>query len=434
MAQIDLGKVAFTHKGTYLNGTTYEEKDVVQYTDGDITSTFVYINSTAASGQTPSTGGTVNTTYWSLMAKGQPQSFNSNGLKNDISTLALRQASDENKSGYNTETSFVDVFQDSTKIANTTNTGRNGDEYMQVQGTTDTTITLDASNYTNYLDLTNLSFLQETTTPNADLYKPHITTNTVKHASGFSFGTADQVVDPSEEAQIIAYYFTQNGSSTTYGFQNDTGNRQHFSNMPFKTGKTFRPNGAFNFRWQNGSSGFVNLKLFGVDSNYSATELASDGSISNGQDNTNSFSNSTFFPQITMRQYHSSSNGYMWDYLRIGGDIREVGHAAGDGSFTNTAVTASSTISKMGAIITYENTHGTHALNTDLVLKLSADNGSNYTTATLAAMPDFSNGVKMAKVNDVSVTGGTQLLYKLEIKNQVVGSKEARIRGVALQF
>ena len=37
MATIDLGKVAFTHKGIFASGTTYEEKDVVQYTDGDIT-------------------------------------------------------------------------------------------------------------------------------------------------------------------------------------------------------------------------------------------------------------------------------------------------------------------------------------------------------------------------------------------------------------
>jgi len=80
MATIDLGKVAFTHKGTYNSGVTYEDKDCVQYTDGDITSTFVYINSTSAANQTPSTGGTVNTTYWSLMAKGQPQSFNAKDL------------------------------------------------------------------------------------------------------------------------------------------------------------------------------------------------------------------------------------------------------------------------------------------------------------------------------------------------------------------
>jgi hypothetical protein len=136
----------------------------------------------------------------------------------------------------------------------------------------------------------------------------------------------------------------------------------------------------------------------------------------------------------TIRTKHSSTNGFMWDYLRIGGTVREVGQGAGDGSFTNNAITASSTISSMGAVITYEDNAGTNALNTDLVLKLSADNGSNYSTATLIAMPDFSTGIKMAKVNDLAVTSGTQLLYKLEIKNQAIGSKEARIRGVALQF
>ena len=37
----------------------------------------------------------------------------------------------------------------------------------------------------------------------------------------------------------------------------------------------------------------------------------------------------------------------------------------------------------------------------------------------------------MAKVNDLSVTAGTSLKYKLEFHNQASGSKEARIRGVS---
>jgi hypothetical protein len=32
----------------------------------------------------------------------------------------------------------------------------------------------------------------------------------------------------------------------------------------------------------------------------------------------------------------------------------------------------------MGAIITYQDNAGTNALNTDIVLELSADNGSNW--------------------------------------------------------
>ena len=70
MATIDLGKVAFVWKGTYASGTTYESKDVVQYTDSGETSSYIYVNASSASGQTPSTSGTVNTTYWNKMAGG----------------------------------------------------------------------------------------------------------------------------------------------------------------------------------------------------------------------------------------------------------------------------------------------------------------------------------------------------------------------------
>ena len=80
------------------------------------------------------------------------------------------------------------------------------------------------------------------------------------------------------------------------------------------------------------------------------------------------------------------------------------------------------------------NTEGAWRLNTDIVLQLSADNGSNFSTATLTALPDFSSGIKMAKVNDLAVTAGTQLKYKISFANQASGSKEARIRGVSLNY
>lgn len=70
MAQIDLGKIKLKNKGTWASGTTYEIDDFVVYADSGVTSTYIYVNATAAAGQTPSTGGTVNTTYWQLMAKG----------------------------------------------------------------------------------------------------------------------------------------------------------------------------------------------------------------------------------------------------------------------------------------------------------------------------------------------------------------------------
>ena len=87
----------------------------------------------------------------------------------------------------------------------------------------------------------------------------------------------------------------------------------------------------------------------------------------------------------------------------------------------------------MGAVITYQDAVGTNAINSDIVLKLSADNGSNYSTATLTALPDFASGVKCCSVADLSVTAGTSLKYKLEFANQS-GSKQAKITGVSLQY
>lgn len=69
MATVDLGKISFVNKGTYDASTTYEERDVVQFTDGALSS-YVYVNATPASGQTPSTGGTVNSSHWAVFAGG----------------------------------------------------------------------------------------------------------------------------------------------------------------------------------------------------------------------------------------------------------------------------------------------------------------------------------------------------------------------------
>ena len=107
------------------------------------------------------------------------------------------------------------------------------------------------------------------------------------------------------------------------------------------------------------------------------------------------------------------------------------------GNFTSNAISTadSSTISTAGAVITYQDQSGTNALNTDIILQISADNGSNFTTATLTALPDFSSGIKCAKVNDLSIgTPGSQLKYKILFANQSSGVKEARIRGVSLNY
>ena len=71
MATIDLGKIKQVFRGTYNNATAYVPDDLVVFTDGSVTST--YICTTASTGNNPSSGGTAHAN-WSFIAKGQASS------------------------------------------------------------------------------------------------------------------------------------------------------------------------------------------------------------------------------------------------------------------------------------------------------------------------------------------------------------------------
>jgi len=71
MATIDLGKIKQVFRGTYDNSTAYAVDDLVVFTDGSVTST--YICTTASTGNNPSSGGTAHAN-WAFVAKGQASS------------------------------------------------------------------------------------------------------------------------------------------------------------------------------------------------------------------------------------------------------------------------------------------------------------------------------------------------------------------------
>tara|TARA_B100000214_G_C23828660_1_gene563154 strand:+ start:67 stop:576 length:510 start_codon:yes stop_codon:yes gene_type:complete len=67
MATIDLGKIKQVWRGTYNNGTAYTVDDLVSYTDGGVTSTYICV--TNSTGNAPSTGGSAHAS-WNYVAKG----------------------------------------------------------------------------------------------------------------------------------------------------------------------------------------------------------------------------------------------------------------------------------------------------------------------------------------------------------------------------
>ena len=384
-------------------------------------------------------------------------SFDDNKIVNDISTLAIRQASNENKGAYNTNSMYVDVFQDDTGIGTETNTDRNASEYVSAVTTSpsDTTINLGSEIGSGWSGANN----------------------------GVVNGTATALVNDSWNDNVA---WTSRAGDTTVG--NTTGDVGEFGSWcTLYKGSTFSV-GAVKF-WNghpngndplgikdmaiytstdttNGSNGnwtivtplafapttdtSSNMKNRGqrtsaISSNhFILSNMYNDNNSLSGYADTVAFAQQTGVKGIRFDIRTGWNNGHYSSgekphivELQIfddGGVTAESTVVSATGSIESNAITAPSSVSKMGAIITYQNQSGTNALNTDIVLQLSADNGSNFSTATMTALPDFATGIKMAKVNDLSVTAGTQLKYKISFANQSSGSKEARIRGVSLQY
>jgi len=363
-------------------------------------------------------------------------SFDDNKIVNDISTLAIRQASNENKGAYNTNSMYVDVFQDGTGIGSFTTADRNTNEYVSSIAETTSAITINASNYSTYFGTqaqssTSQGFMitqmsSTGTRSSLSAFNPSNTHNLM--GAGSYTDTMNELFQVGSKYSVNQNYILSNLASAN--------NRYHLR-FKFKSDYLgFQPTSNY-FIWRNGGSGTSDFDIIGIDSNNDVTILdntISSGAFSNNAGYTSSsIGGSTFYPEIGFAFSYSSNNSFGLDNFLIGGNIKSLSTNA-TGNFISNPITAPSSVSKMGAIITYEDTHGTNALNTDIVLQLSADNGTNFSTATLTALPDFATGIKMAKVNDLSVTASTQLKYKISFANQASGSKEARIRGVSLQY
>ena len=373
--------------------------------------------------------------------------FDDNKIVNDISTIALRQASDQNKVAYNTNSSFVDVFQDSSGITNLTNVS-NVSEYI-------------ASVYSNTV-IPTMSVLQGTVHNTNAVFSlntstgliTHDTTTTSEYSSdrdNSSYGIRldfgqNMTFTSGVVLQVLSGYDVggnDNIAVTEFNFSTSAGSNYIFGGGGTTPTVYLNANGG---SWgdvgTNGTVSLYNQLLYQYKGMYVGSTTYVPAIIKY------EFSPTTFNARYvdvmfndtagrigTFKIFHNTTdtNVNQSSATNIVTSMVDSANNA-TGSFESNAITAPSSVSSMGAIITYQDNAGTNTLNTDIVLQLSADGGSNYSTATLTALPDFSTGIKMAKVNDLAVTSGTSLKYKLSFANQASGTKEARIRGVALQY
>ena len=391
-------------------------------------------------------------------------SFDDNNIVNDLSTLGLRVHSQENLIASNSNSASFDAFQDSSGVTALTNASRSTDEYMgsitQTSDTSDTGGTLtditssntyfsSAGSNDNYGDGNDIGIDGSS---NYSFWSPSalLTGNFKLETNGASTGGASTNADADNRFEFGVT--SQQGSSSN----GTTGGVQQNASLWYSTGATGTNTAPFIYV---ATGGYGQTILLRKNTGSTRTTIATI-SDSWGSSTKLSFARkgSTLFFMMddvlkhtfSSSEFNTSGNLYYmfgfgvtspsnWTDCKyrsgmttIKGAVNTTENASG--SFEGATITAGASTSSMGAVITYQDNAGTNTLNTDIILKLSANNGSNYSTATLTALPDFATGIKMAKVNDLSVTAGTQLKYKIEFANQSLGVKEARIRGVSLQY
>jgi hypothetical protein len=386
------------------------------------------------------------------------QSFDDNKLVNDISTLALREASNNDRAAYNTNSSYIDIFQDATGIDTTTNAQRNSSEYVSSgvtsteSGGTETTWTT-LSEGSSYFTLSSGTLVyNHSQSYNFSAYRDAVlagnywlrfkpyrswSNNSASPPSGNDSQGFQAAIDYNDAGSRLTSNSIWNRNDSNFFWMGSRGLATSDNRHDFMRGQTRQATSTISgtsdtfYYFVRNTADSGTLKLYKGDYTDQNNLIHTYTGYSGTQ--TDAFGFAIGFPssEETPQGGGVAQNvSYKTNITTLGG----LTNVNATGNFTGTTITAPSSVSEMGAIITYQDNAGTNALNTDIVLQLSADGGSNYSTATLTALPDFSTGIKMAKVNDLAVTAGTNLKYKISFANQASGSKEARIRGVSLQY
>jgi len=416
-----------------------------------------------------------------LAQLGNAPATDTSGIRNDISTLALHSAIADNKAAFNLTNSFVDQYEDSSGIDATTDVTRStSGEYMSsITAAPLAFSTAYATNSTAFAKWGSSSIRVNWTTGTSARYV--MLNSTQAFASGLTNFTLEgwTYVNTSTDYYWLLRWSDTNPVTTTpsavMGFRKYTGGYTTFYNARYNQANSI-PDVA---GWTGDNLGTISAsawKHFAVNRVGDTLEIFYDGTRTTSTDlgTSAAFSAMPWFmlgSEYQVEQQHaddyrlSNTNRYALGSTitvpasRFTSDsntcfllqsIDETDGTAitasqengpGDitsnatGNYTSTTETANATVSKMGVVVLYENTSGTATLDTDLVVQVSANGGTNYTSAPLTAGGTFSTGVLVAKSNDITISNtGTAPKYKVSFANQSHGSKETRIKGVALIY
>jgi len=402
-------------------------------------------------------------------------------LLNDIATLALHSAVQNNQAAYNLTNAFIDQYEDSTGIDTTSTATRNANEYVSAGSS----VTPDA-NTLLYMSCDGVNdgttFTDEGPTGHTLVTEGNAHTDTAVKKFGTASlqcdGTGDAVTVTGSDASGSVFEFdsgdwtiecwmypSSSGASEDYlasKIDTDRGAYDSWSWQITHSNRYLRidlePNSA-----PSGGATTLNSTASAHDT-WQHVAVVREGSTVTHYRDGNGVGNMTFTDAIypatgykvaigAMNDGNYSWLGYL-DTFRISDIARYSGATytvptgpdattspfkyttvSASGNYTSTTETATATVSKMGIVVLYKNAYGTATLDTDLIAEVSANGGTNYTSAPLTAAGTFSTGINIAVANDLTISNtGTAPKFKISFANQSLASKETQVHGVALLY
>ena len=332
-------------------------------------------------------------------------------LRSDIGSLALQSARADNQAAFNLGNSFVDQFENDSGIDSLSGLSRDPGEYISSFGVD--------------------------TTQQVQIAQSNVTT-------AASNGTRE--LGPGS-----AFDGIRGGANYQAGVRADPSNIGWYISADWGAGNTYRVVGFKIWGVQGygiaGNTASRFGKFQGSNDNSNWTTLYTIADVArNGDTYSLSLSNSQTYPAHDIDLNASNfdrNNSYRYHRMLFegdgnGGTVSELefyeyaGLGNTSGNFTGVTQTAASSVSEMSIVVLYEDNAGTATLNTDITAEVSANNGADWSTVTLAPAGSFSANLKLSKSAPVSVTAGTQPKYRINFANQASGSKVTRIQGVAL--
>ena len=397
--------------------------------------------------------------------------FDDKDVRNDIATLALHSAIADNKAAHNLSNSFIDQYEDGTGIDVHTSTSVSSTEYISTLAPgSASAITIDVQGNANHV------------TRKAKFGTSSIECNATSgflrwtDATRFEYGSADFTIEfwanldsfvawQTLWAQRQSAYPPNSPTATSGTYIDWIGDsdgdlyrrNKSITMVSDETNVNIVTSGTIIDTWRHYAIVRNGTK---VDSYCDGTALSNQqtasGAIATNLDymalgqhqdccfddfrvsNTARYPTGSNFTTPTRLSTDSNTLFLLQSINQTNGGTTFADTGPGvtnaTGNYTSTTQTSVASVSSMGIVVLYKDNAGTATLNTDLVAAVSADGGSNYSTATLVAGGTFSTGIKIAAVSGVSVTAGTTPKYKISFANQADGSKDTQVHGVALLY